>query len=76
MVDHKVNFADPKILIISAAMLVFGLGGATFAWGKFELSGLGLAAIIGILLNLILNFKSIFTRTASPNSLKKFLPFY
>jgi uracil permease len=41
-------------------MLVFGLGGATFTWGKFELSGLGLAAIIGILLNLILNFKSIF----------------
>lgn len=65
MVDHKVNFTDPKVLIISAAMLVFGLGGATFTWGKFELSGLGLAAIIGILLNLILNFKSIFGGTAS-----------
>jgi uracil permease len=65
MVDHKVNFTDPKILIISAAMLVFGLGGATFTWGKFELSGLGLAAIIGILLNLILDFKSIFGGTAS-----------
>jgi uracil permease len=56
MVDHKVNFSDPKILMISAAMLVLGLGGAKFAVGNFQLSGLGLAAIVGILLNLILNF--------------------
>lgn len=65
MVDHKVNFTDPKILITSAAMLVLGLGGAKFIVGNFELSGLGLAAIIGILLNLIFNFKSIFSKVES-----------
>ncbi len=59
MVDHKVDFTNPKILMISAAMLVLGLGGAKFSIGNFELEGLGLAAIVGVLLNLILNFKDI-----------------
>ena len=54
MVDHKVNLGNPKILMISSAMLVLGLGGAQFNIGNFELSGLGLAAVIGIILNLIL----------------------
>ncbi len=57
MVDHKVNFTNPKILMTSAAMLVLGLGGARFAMGGFELSGLGLAAIVGILMNAILGVK-------------------
>ncbi|MCP4398909.1 MAG: uracil-xanthine permease [bacterium] len=55
MVDHQVDLHNPKILIISAAMLVLGLGGAEFALGPIKLSGLGLAAIIGILLNAILS---------------------
>jgi uracil permease len=57
MVDQKVNFTNPKILMTSAAMLVLGLGGAKFALGGFELSGLGLAAIAGILMNAILGSK-------------------
>lgn len=61
MVDHRVDFTDPKVLITSAAMLVLGLGGAKFVVGNFQLSGLGLAAIIGILLNLIFNYKTIFS---------------
>lgn len=60
MVDHRVDFTNPEILITSAAMLVLGLGGAKFSFGEFELSGLGLAAIVGILLNVIFSFKSIF----------------
>ena len=59
MVDHQVDFSEPKILIISAAMLVLGLGGAKFSAGSFSMEGLGLAAIIGVLLNLILNFNMI-----------------
>lgn len=57
MVDAKVNLSNPKILIIAAAMLVLGLGGATFELGALKLSGLGLAAIFGIVLNLILKVK-------------------
>jgi uracil permease len=64
MVDHQVDFTDAKILITSAAMLVLGLGGAKFSLGEFELSGLGLAAIVGILLNVIFNFRSIFAKAS------------
>ena len=59
MVDAKVNLSNPKLLIISASMLVLGLGGATFQLGAINLSGLGLAAIFGVVLNLILRPKDI-----------------
>jgi len=63
MVDHKVDLTNPKILMTSAAMLVLGLGGSKiFLFGNFELEGLGLAALVGILLNVILNFKEIIKR--------------
>ncbi|MDA3951203.1 MAG: uracil-xanthine permease family protein [Spirochaeta sp.] len=59
MVEARVNMDDARILIIVAAILVIGLGGASFTAGEtFELSGLGLAAVVGILLNLLINFKS------------------
>ncbi|HAP44092.1 MAG: uracil permease [Spirochaetes bacterium GWD1_61_31] len=58
MVDAKVNLGNPKILIITAAMLVLGLGGAAFKFGNINLSGLGLAAIFGIVLNVILRPKT------------------
>jgi len=54
MVDAHVDLSDPKPLIISSTMLVLGLGGATFEFGNFAFAGLGLAAIIGIVLNLII----------------------
>jgi len=59
MVDAQVNLSNPKLLIISASMLVLGLGGATFELGAINLSGLGLAAIFGVVLNLILRPKDI-----------------
>jgi len=59
MVDARVNLSNPKLLIISAAMLVLGLGGAAFKLGPVQLSGLGLAAIFGIILNVILRPKDI-----------------
>ncbi|MBN1243859.1 MAG: uracil permease, partial [Spirochaetales bacterium] len=59
MVDAKVNLSNPKLLIITATMLTLGLGGAAFAFGNFKLSGLGLAAIAGIVLNLIMRPKDV-----------------
>lgn len=59
MVDARVNLSNPKLLIISATMLVLGLGGATFVLGSINLSGLGLAAIFGVILNQILRPKDI-----------------
>ena len=34
--------------------LTVGIGGAVLTWGDFSLSGIGLAALVGVLLNLIL----------------------
>jgi len=58
MIDARVNFDDSRVLIVSAAMLVLGIGGASWNFGIFSFSGLGLAAIVGILLNLVINFQS------------------
>jgi len=55
MVDAKVDLTNASNLIVAAAMLVLGLGGASFKLGVVDLSGLGLAAIVGIILNLLLH---------------------
>lgn len=54
MVDAEVDLSDAKALIISSTMLILGIGGATFEFGNFAFSGLGLAAIVGIILNVVI----------------------
>lgn len=54
LVDHQVDLGDPKILILVSTMLVLGLGDAQVAVGPVELSGLALAAVVGIVGNAIL----------------------
>ncbi len=59
MLDARIDLDNPRLLIIVAAILVVGLGGATFAVGEtFSIAGLGLAALVGIVLNLLINFRS------------------
>jgi uracil permease len=58
MVEARVDMDQPQPLIIAAAMLVLGLGGAEFSLGQVTFSGLALSAIVGIVLNLLINFKS------------------
>lgn len=53
LIDARVNFGQVRNLVIASAMLVLGLGGAVLHIGRFSLSGTALAAIVGILLNLI-----------------------
>ncbi|NKB77017.1 MAG: uracil permease [Gammaproteobacteria bacterium] len=48
------DLAQPRNLIIVSLILVFGIGGMSISMGDFSLSGIGLAAIAGIILNLIL----------------------
>lgn len=52
--DAKVNMTETRNLIIVSAMLVIGLGGSIISVGTFSVYGMSLAAIIGIVLNLIL----------------------
>ncbi len=55
LIDEQVDFSQQRNLIIASAMLVIGLGGAVFPLGgSATLSGTALAAIVGVLLNLLL----------------------
>ena len=55
LIDEQVDLSKQRNLIIASAMLVIGLGGAVFPLcGSATLSGTALAAIVGVLLNLIL----------------------
>lgn len=50
----KVDFDCPRNLGIIAIILVFAIGGMKFDFGGVAFSGIGLGAIIGIILNLLL----------------------
>ena len=56
LINNQVNFSDTKNVVVAATMLVLGLGGAalSLAYGNLSISisGMSLAAIVGILLNL------------------------
>ena len=58
LIENKIDFGKNKNIIIASTMLVLGLGGAAISIvsGDFSLSisGMSLAAIVGILLNLLL----------------------
>jgi len=55
LVKAKVNLGSMRNIIIVASMLVIGLGGAGFALNSaVDLTGMSLAAVIGIVLNLVL----------------------
>jgi uracil permease len=54
LIIHKVDLSKTRNIIIVSVTLTTGIGGAILSWGNFSLSGIGLAAIIGLVLNLIL----------------------
>lgn len=54
LVRSQVDTTEPRNLIIIATILVFGIGGMQISFGDYALQGLGLAGIVGVLLNLVL----------------------
>ena len=58
LVKNKVDFSKTRNIIIASIMLTTGVGGAELTAGTFSLSGIGLAAIVGIILNLALPNKT------------------
>lgn len=58
LIKNQVNFEDSKNVIVASSMLVLGLGGAVIAINSGDLSltisGMSLASVVGILLNLFL----------------------
>ena len=59
LIENQVDYNNLKNVIITSTMLILGLGGAiiTFTSGDLSISitGMSLAAIVGVLLNLLLN---------------------
>lgn len=58
LVDNRVDFSKTRNMIIFAVILVFGLGGAVIpikiGLVEIKLVGMALAAIVGIILNIVL----------------------
>ena len=54
MMQRKVDMNDTRNIIIISVMLTMGLGGAVLSSGNFAISGIGLSAIVGVVLNLVL----------------------
>lgn len=58
LVENQIDFSKTRNVIVTSAMLVLGLGGAVIGISKgdfnLSISGMSLAAIVGILLNIFL----------------------
>ena len=54
LVRAKTDLNDPRNMIIVSLILVFAIGGMSFNFGGVGFSGIGLGAIVGIILNLVL----------------------
>jgi len=48
------DLLQPRNMVIVALIVVMGVGGMTFSVGEFKLGGIGLAGILGVVLNMIL----------------------
>jgi len=54
LVKSGEDLTEARNLSIVALILVFGIGGMSFSAGEFSLQGIGLAGILGVILNLVL----------------------
>ncbi len=55
LVDNGIDFGNNRNLVISSVILVIGIGGAKLEFSEsFAIEGMALAAIVGVILNLIL----------------------
>lgn len=54
LVRAGVDLMIPRNMAIVALIIIFGVGGMSFDIGSFRLAGIGLAAVTGVFLNLVL----------------------
>lgn len=54
LIEKKVDFSKLRNVVIVSVILVIGLGGAVIGKGAFKIFGTGLAAVVGVILNLAL----------------------
>ena len=54
LIKNKVDLGDTRNLVISSLILTLGIGGAELSIGSFNIGGIGLAALVGVILNLVI----------------------
>lgn len=54
LVKNKVDLGDTRNLVIASLILTLGIGGAEMTIGSITIGGIGLSALVGVILNLIL----------------------
>ena len=54
LIKNQVDLGDTRNLVIASLILTLGIGGAELTIGSFSIGGIGLAAMTGVILNLIL----------------------
>ncbi len=54
LVKNRVDLGNTRNLVIVSIILILGIGGAEFSIGSFTIGGIGLSAVVGVMLNLIL----------------------
>ena len=58
LIDAKTDFSITRNQVIVSIILTVGIGGAQLGYGNFSLAGIGLASVVGVILNLVLPNKS------------------
>ncbi len=58
LIEAKTNFDKTRNQVIVSVVLTVGIGGAQISHGNFALAGIGLASVVGVILNLLLPEKS------------------
>ncbi len=54
LLEHKVDLGNARNLVIVSVTLTVGIGGAVLQFGSFTMQGIGLAAVVAVVLNLLL----------------------
>ena len=54
LVKNRVDLGDTRNLVIASLILTLGIGGAEMSFGGITMSGIGLSALVGVILNLII----------------------
>ncbi|WP_071130164.1 uracil-xanthine permease family protein [Enterococcus timonensis] len=59
LIENKIDFNARRNLMIASSILVIGIGNVTLQLDTFQFSGVALATVLGILLNLFLPKKAV-----------------
>lgn len=54
LIKNKIDLGNTRNLVIASLILTLGIGGAELTFGNFTIGGIGLAALVGVILNLVI----------------------